>query len=70
MTQTTHPINATTTFISEDDLMAHSEDMPLFWVTRNGHLMKRPWNELSETEHALLREAQERAAYCTTFAIY
>ena len=70
MAQTAPLITVTTTFIPDDELLAHIEDTPLFWVARDGRPVKLPWNALSDTERNSLREAEERATYCTTFDIY
>jgi hypothetical protein len=63
MTQTTLTINR----VIESDLLTHIEDTKLYWTTRNGHQVKRFWNELSATEKQQQREAEARAAYNDLF---
>lgn len=53
--------------VIESDYSQHIEDSRLFTVWRQGHLVKRSWNELTSTERLQLQEAD---AYCILFCIY
>jgi hypothetical protein len=51
----------------EDDVTAHVEDTPLFWVPRNGRPVQLSWNSMTDDERLAQREADRRAAYIAQF---
>jgi hypothetical protein len=45
-------------------------DTRLYFVSRNGRVVKKFWHQLDNAERAQQIEAEERESYCQLFNIY